>query len=532
MKPNHKKKSYIFLGIIISILVILLIISKQFRAVLSSPSLIREFILSFGAMAPLVIVVLQIIQAIFPILPGPIVVVIAGALFGAVKGTLYCLIGLSIGISLVFIISKKYGRSVIEDWIGEKEIKRFDAFFKKHNESYAIFLGRILPLFPNDVISFGAGLTKVRFKRFFIASMLGFIPGVFLFSLFGSKLMELININSIIILILILSSFIIIFKYKQKIHMFMHNLLLKLERKVKKAHIIVFVVLLLVLFVIYNNIGLEKYPANTFLGEHEVLGEIVRYNRDVMDGTQPFFFERGDKAVLLLHGFGGSPYELIELGEYLADRNITVYAPLLAGHGSTIDMLSELHYGEVLGDAEDALKLLQQNYDEVYVGGICNGGLTTLYLAENYNFDGAISLSTPLYVSFKWLDDSVALNVLKTVRYVTKYARKITYGAVRDKGSIKGMPVFEGAPITEMINVYELTGLVRDYIDKIDEPLLIVQSTFDNRAAPESAQLLYDQAASEDKELIWLENSGHIITVDYDKEEVFEETYKFIEKKK
>ncbi|MBW2983848.1 alpha/beta fold hydrolase [Candidatus Woesearchaeota archaeon] len=281
-------------------------------------------------------------------------------------------------------------------------------------------------------------------------------------------------------------------------------------------------------FWVYVNTGLETYPADTYLSSIQVLDETVTFDRYVMDRTQPIFYNRGPTAVLLLHGFGGSPYELKEMAEYLAQRNISVYAPLLAGHGSTIDYLSKVTWQEVVEDANRALQILKRNYDKVYVGGICNGGLTALYLAENEDFDGVISMATPIYVSFKWLEYLPTRQILQGLRLITKYVRKITYGAVMDNDAVRGMPVFEGAPVTELINVFDLSDAARENLAKIDEPVLIIQSLFDNRAAPESAQFIFETVSSEDKTLVYLNNSAHIITVDYDKHIVNEGVYKFV----
>lgn len=221
MKEEHKKR-YLVIGLIVVVLIILFIISKQFRSYLTDPALFKGFILSFGSMAPVVIVIIQAAQAIFPFIPGQLLIMISGALFGVIKGSLFSIIGLSIGISVVFIIARKFGRKEIKGWVGKKEIKKFDNFFNKHGGVYAIFLGRLLPLFPNNVLSFGAGLTPIKFKHYFIASILAFVPGVIIFSAIGSQL-TFINFKTIVIGVVIIILSILYFNYRHQINDFLHG---------------------------------------------------------------------------------------------------------------------------------------------------------------------------------------------------------------------------------------------------------------------------------------------------------------------
>ncbi len=529
MKEDYAKRLQVISAIFILLVIVIFLFYKVIKLSLFNPSNLREFIYGYGAFAPAVLIFIQAAQAIFPILPAPLIILVSGILFGFVWGSIYSLVGLGIGISVTFFLARKYGRKRIEGYIGKREINRVDRFFKKHGD-YSVFLARLLPLFPINVVSFGAGLTKIGYKNYFIASMLAFLIWVLLLNSVGDILgRELFSAKTIILIVSVIVLLSLVFLFRHEIKRRLHRILVEFHKDIIKLRWFILVIIVLILFLIYNNVGLQKYPADTYLGSIDVLGKKIEYNRMIMNSTQPFFYDTGgEKAVLLLHGFGGSPFELRELGEYLAARNISVYAPLLSRHGSTIKELSKASWRGVVTEAEDSLTLLKMHYPEVYVGGISNGGLTALYLAEIDDVQGVISMASPIYMGYRWLYRLPLKQIIYGLKYTTNNLRKIKYGAVRNRAVLKEMPTFEGAPVTEIINVFELTEITRKNLNKIHEPILILQSKFDNRAAPESADLIYKSVFSDEKKLVYLENSGHIITLDYDKERVFEEVYEFI----
>lgn len=233
MHEKHRKKGYIILGLIIITLVAIFIGSKDLHPYLTNPLLLKEFILSFGIIAPIVYILIQILQVFFPLIPGELMMVIAGALFGTIKGAIYYLIAISIGISILFWTGRRYGRKTLKGWMGEKELNKFDEFLEKHGVTYTIFLGRLLPIIPNDVMSFGIGLTKVSFKRFYFVSMLVFVPGILVLGSIGSHITSGATFKMTIIIILLLIFIILTYTYKHQIKDHIHKQLLKTEKYLK-----------------------------------------------------------------------------------------------------------------------------------------------------------------------------------------------------------------------------------------------------------------------------------------------------------
>src|SRR3990172_5001769 len=112
-------------------------------------------------------------------------------------------------------------------------------------------------------------------------------------------------------------------------------------------------------------------------------------------GGEPFFFPGYDngKAVLLIHGFADTPYDLRPLGEYLAAHGITACAPLLKGHGTSAKDMEKTGWRDWLVKPESALKELSSKHKKVYLAGFSMGGSIAIDLASRYEVAGVILLA-------------------------------------------------------------------------------------------------------------------------------------------
>ena len=184
---------------------------------LNNPELLKATILKFGILAPLAVILLQAFQTTISIIPSQLTTIVAGFLFGPFWGLFYSLIGAIIGSASIFLISRKYGTKLARHLFEKSEINHFHHLFQQKKNG-ALFLARIAPLFPNDLVSFGAGLTNIKFWKFNLISTLGFIVQMLILSYFGSELAQG-NISLHLILISITVSLlflIVLFKHQIK----------------------------------------------------------------------------------------------------------------------------------------------------------------------------------------------------------------------------------------------------------------------------------------------------------------------------
>ncbi len=187
MRNIHHRIKY---GIIILIIVLFYALGARSPLVqeyTSNPAALKTLILSFGVLAPLGLILLLAIQTTIPIFPSQITTILAGYLFGPLLGLLYSVIGAILGSALVFSLSHAYGKKLAVKLFEKREIVHFNHYFKQKKE-WAVFIARIIPIFPNDLVSFTAGLTPITLRNFTIASTLGFVIQMILLTYFGDSL--------------------------------------------------------------------------------------------------------------------------------------------------------------------------------------------------------------------------------------------------------------------------------------------------------------------------------------------------------
>ena len=194
----------LFLIFILAVAALALIYQDQLKLVYRSPETVKQYAAGFGAFAPVIFILSYVVQAFVLFIPTLILTMFGGYVFGVVWGTIYSLIGMTIGSIIIFLIARRLGRPFFNKVISKKELEHFDVFFKKRGD-VSIFLARsILILFPPDVVSIAAGLTQIKFKHYVIFSILGFIPSLIILTLFGERLSQGISPATFIVLALII----------------------------------------------------------------------------------------------------------------------------------------------------------------------------------------------------------------------------------------------------------------------------------------------------------------------------------------
>lgn len=241
----------------------------------------------------------------------------------------------------------------------------------------------------------------------------------------------------------------------------------------------------------------------------------------ILKGAEPFFFPGGDHGVLLSHGFTGSPSEMRLLGEYLSKLGYSVYGPRLPGHGTHYQDMEKTNWRQWYGAVEDGFHILQGICQEVSVVGLSMGGILSLLLASEYPVKRVASLSAPIYIAdqrIKWLNWYRLF-----YRYAPKGKRKMPVSPEHYVG-------YNRTPLRSLDSLLELIQHVKSRLPMIRTPLLIAQSKAEHTVRPESADYIFRHVGSVDKELFWLEQSGHIVTLDTEKELVFKKVAEFLEK--
>lgn len=144
---------------------------------------------SFGIFAPLLYIVLQILQTVAAPIPGQIVGSVGGFLFGP-WGILWTTIGTLIGCWIVFKIARRFGRPLLEKIFKKSIIDKFDFILDSKSTSLILFAIFLLPGFPDDAVCYIAGLTKVPISRLVVLVALGRLPTIVMTNYLGAGITE------------------------------------------------------------------------------------------------------------------------------------------------------------------------------------------------------------------------------------------------------------------------------------------------------------------------------------------------------
>ncbi|TDX48038.1 alpha/beta hydrolase [Orenia marismortui] len=242
---------------------------------------------------------------------------------------------------------------------------------------------------------------------------------------------------------------------------------------------------------------------------------------DVKEYAQPFFFKGNDEACLLIHGFTGSAGHMRYLGEFLnQEGGYTISAPLLPGHGTSVEDMEKRDWQEWIDYVKKEYKQLKEEYNKVYVMGLSMGGIISLILAEEYNVGKVIPIAAPIKIYSK----------LAYLTPVLKYFKRFKGSKAEILQSDQDdYDVYYGAtPISTVPSLLKLMKIARKNLTKITVPTLIIQSKNDRTVKPISAEIIYKNISSQDKDILWLDNAGHVCTISDEKEIIHQQVLSFL----
>ncbi|QBP40504.1 alpha/beta hydrolase [Paenisporosarcina antarctica] len=236
---------------------------------------------------------------------------------------------------------------------------------------------------------------------------------------------------------------------------------------------------------------------------------------------KPFFFEAGKRAVLLLHGFTGNSSDVRMLGRFLEKNGYTSLAPHYKGHGvppEELILTGPTDWWQDVISGYDQLKAA--GYEEIAVAGLSLGGVFSLKLGYTFPIKGIVTMCAPMSMKTTEL----------MYEGVLKYARDYKRFEGKDASLIEEeVEVLQESSMESLPDLRSLVYDVRENVDHIYAPLFVVQGRQDSVIDTNSANIIYDEAESFEKEIKWYEKSGHVITLDLEKEQLHEDILGFLQ---
>ncbi len=254
----------------------------------------------------------------------------------------------------------------------------------------------------------------------------------------------------------------------------------------------------------------------------------------LLPGAGPIFIqENGPRAALLIHGFGATPFDLKPLAIALSKENITVYAPLLPGHGTSVQDFARSTEKEWISASKQGLKRLVK-YPKVYIIGFSMGGAIALDLAAEKAVktrgSGVVLLAPCVFIKgqHRLVTPEFAIKHFSRFLLTDYIINKPSF--YYDKRPLAGRPAYDLFPITTLRQLVSLEETARRKLPEVSEPLLVIQSRNDPTVAASGPNYILAHISSKDKGIFWVTRSGHLLTLDAEKGRVIRKVEEFIQK--
>ena len=234
-----------------------------------------------------------------------------------------------------------------------------------------------------------------------------------------------------------------------------------------------------------------------------------------------FFWPGNETGVLLLHGLTATTAEVRLLAEKLHAEGYTISAPLLPGHGTEPEDLNETTWRDWAWTAEKAYQHLATVCDTVFIGGESMGGALALYLTAQHKEVAGVMGYAPAI--------KLAIPTHNMVRLYV--AAPLVNSLPKDNvGSNEDWQGYRVNPLRAVMELIRLGQEVRRQLPQISQPVLVMQGRKDKTVSADVGEIILEGVLSEQAEQHWLEQSGHVILLEDELDEITAVTLDFIQK--
>jgi uncharacterized membrane protein YdjX (TVP38/TMEM64 family) len=182
-------KKYTLIKLTVILLIVMALLTLNHFVFKVTPMSLRDWVLSFGMTAPIIYFILNVIRP-FTLFPISVLSLAGGLAFGVIWGTVYTVFSSTIGAILSFYIAKHIGAK----WLKKKSdapsrIEKWQRQLKEKGFLYILLL-RIIPILNFDLVSYVAGISRLKLRSYIFATMLGVLPGTLAYNLLGDSVIN------------------------------------------------------------------------------------------------------------------------------------------------------------------------------------------------------------------------------------------------------------------------------------------------------------------------------------------------------
>lgn len=238
--------------------------------------------------------------------------------------------------------------------------------------------------------------------------------------------------------------------------------------------------------------------------------------------AQPFELEAGEDAILLIHGFTGSPSHMRTIGDAVHAAGFSARGILLPGHGTSLEDMANSSGTQWYDACAKAYQEMTKKYRHVSVGGLSMGGILSLLLAEAFEPASVVLFSAAM----KYKN---AINHLSPVAKV--FVKTVNWGGHNyspDEFLFDYDYGYTGSPVAKVEDMTRLQRKAREGLGQVTCPVIAFQSHKDGSVHHEAPELIMRGVTSLVKEVCWVDRSPHVLTIGPDRRYVEERVIDFL----
>lgn len=236
----------------------------------------------------------------------------------------------------------------------------------------------------------------------------------------------------------------------------------------------------------------------------------------LIPSAEPFFLPGGPTGCLLVHGFTGSPKEMRWMGEHLNERGYSILGIRLAAHATHPDDMLRARWQDWFASVEDGWHILSKSCQQTFLAGLSMGGALCLLAATQLPAAGVVAMSTPYD-----LPRDPRRRYLKYLHFIQPSVAKGPPDWHNPQAAVDHVD-YPSYPTRGIMELDALLTEMRQNLHRVKLPVLLIHSRQDNSVSPENMLAIYNALGANQKSMLWVEDSNHVITREPERTRVFQ----------